>query len=176
MSTLKTIINLSLFILGSGVCLYGALNGSYIYTGFTAIAVLLVHIAIVNYRVAEACIIIIAGIVGAFAETVNVSSGFYHYIAIDEHIKLIPNWIILIWFLIGSMARHGLAIFYKHKILLPVIGAVGALIIYFVGTRTGVLHFTPLDHTSIAGSIIIWALAIIFILILGNRFIETVQR
>lgn len=176
MSAFKTIINLLLFILGSSICIYGALHGIYVTTGFSVIAILLVHIAIVNFRIAEASIIIIAGIVGAFVETVNVSSGFYHYIAIEESEKFLPNWIVLIWFLIGSTARHGLAIFYKNKILLPVVCVIGASLIYLVGTRSGVLHFTPLDYTSIVGSIVLWAIALIFILIVGNRFIETIQR
>lgn len=176
MSGLKTLINLVLVVVGSWVCFYGALHGIYYETTIIVVALLLAHIAIVNYRVAEACIIIMAGIVGSFVEMINSSFGFYHYIEVEESIKLLPTWIILFWFLVGSTARHGLAVFYRKKILLPLIGGVGATIIYFAGSKSGVLHFAPANKTAVALSIVFWALAIIFILLVGNRFVEEVHN
>lgn len=172
MSGLKSLINAVIVALGSWACIYGALHGTEFKTAVIVVSLLLAHIAIVNFRVAEACIIIMAGIVGSFVEIINSSFGFYHYFALEESTRLLPTWIVLFWFLIGSAARHGLAVFYRKKVLLPLIAVVGAGVIYIVGSKSGILHFTPANNTAIVVSMLLWALAIIFILMLGNRFIE----
>lgn len=172
MTILKNLTNLTLVVIGIGICLYGAVSGFYAVTIICAFLLVLIHIGIVNYRLAEACVIIIAGIVGSFTEIINLSLGFYDYVNFDDQTMLLPTWIILIWFLIGSSARHSLSVFSSKLILIPVAGIVSSVSLFAAGGLSGAIRFQPVDRLSMGLTILFWAIAISFILLVGNRFFE----
>jgi len=171
MSGFKKIINLLSVILGIAICLYGAIHGKSLDAIPLVLLLLLVHISLVNYRVAEACIIIISGIVGSFTEVVNISFGFYDYIKIEEQTALLPTWIVLLWFLIGSSARHALSVFASKSILIPVAGLLGGLAIFAAGGLSGAIRFQPVDKLSMVLAVLTWSVALSFILVIANRFV-----
>ena len=172
MPWLKKFANIASVIVGIWICLYGAVNGIYFVTTIAVLLLLLIHIALVNYRLAEACVIILAGIVGAFTEVINISSGFYDYAGFEEQAVLLPTWIVLLWFLVGSTARHALSVFSSKPVLMPVAGLIGSSTIFGAGALSGAIRFQPTDGLSMGLAIFLWAVAIIFILYVGNRFFE----
>lgn len=169
---LKNIANLALVIAGISICLYGAVKGIHAVTTIFVLLLVFIHIGLVNNRLAEACVIIIAGIVGSFTEIINLSLGFYDYANFNHDVALLPTWIVLLWFLIGSSARHALYVFSTRTALTPVAGLIGSVSLFAAGGLSGAMRFQPVDRLSMGLTILFWAIAISFILLVGNRFFE----
>ena len=170
MTWFKNTANLILVVLAISICLYSAVSGLRLLPTISVLLLILVHIAIVNYRLAEACVIIIAGIVGSFTEVINLSIGFYDYINFEEQAMSLPTWIVLLWFAVGSSARHALAIFFRRNYLIPVAGIAGGIGLLAAGGLSGAIRFQPTVSMTLA--VVTWAIAISFILVIGNRFFD----
>jgi len=175
MSLIKNFVNLALVIVGIGICFYGAVNKIYITTTVSVLLLLFIHIGLVNYRLSEACVIMVAGIVGSFTEIINLSLGFYDYAGFTEQTSFLPTWIVLLWFLIGSSARHSLSMFSSKPALIPVTALVSSVSLFAAGGLSGAFRFQPVDRLSMGFAILFWAIAISFILLVGNRFFEQTQ-
>lgn len=169
---LKKFANIASVVIGIGVCLYGAVTGIYLATTVAVLLLLLVHIALVQYSLSEACVIILAGIAGSFTEIINISFGFYDYAGFEEQAVLLPTWIVLLWFLVGSSARHALSVFFSKPVLMPIAGIIGAIMLFTAGALSGAIRFQPVDKLSMGLAIFFWAITIIFILYVGNKFFE----
>lgn len=172
MSWFKNTVNLALVALAISICLYSAVSGLRLLPTISVLLLILVHIAIVKYRLAEACVIIIAGIIGSFFEIINLSMGFYDYMNYEEQAMLLPTWVVLLWFAVGCSARHALAIFFRKTYLIPVAGIAGGIGLLAAGGLSGAMRFQPTDKISMTIVVISWAVAISFVLVIGNRFFD----
>ena len=172
MSRLKRLVNIVIAIFGIGLCFYDATKGNGLVITFIILAFLIVHSIFVSDHVMEISIIIIAGLIGALAECINVLAGFYQYVAADEQLKFLPVWIILIWFVVGTTARNAFGRL-SDKVHLTLLASIlFALSIYSAGVKTGALLFSAHDIKTVGLSMLSWAIAFSLIIIFSNKYFQ----
>ncbi len=175
MSWFKKLVNLLLVITGMAFCLYGAVHNTIFVTTVAVLLLLLIHITIVSNRLPEASVIIMAGIIGSFIEVLNTSFGFYDYAGFEDQVRALPTWVVLLWFVVGSSARHILSVFCRKIIFMPIGSVIGAVTIFGAGALSGVMRFQPTDGVAMFLAVLLWAIAVNLILLVGNRFFEPPQ-
>ena len=156
--TVKTIFNPLVLILGVGISLYGAVYNNSIICGFAIIALLIAHAVSWKQPLAEVSVIIMAGIVGACVESINVVLGFYEYGTPTFQDALLPTWIITIWFVIGATIRHAFQWLSHHLLLSAMMGALLGGVIYYIGSKLGVLYFRDSATGNLALALFAWML------------------
>jgi hypothetical protein len=156
---IKASFNPLVFILGIAISLYGAVYNHAIICGAGIIALLIVHAVSWKQPFAEVSVIIMAGIIGACVETINVALGFYEYGTPTFQNALLPTWIITIWFVTGATIRHTLHWLSRHLYLSSMMGALLGGLIYFAGSKLGVIQFRGDSNRFLFLAILLWALA-----------------
>ena len=172
MSRLKRLTNIMIAICGIGLCLYDATKGDGLGITLIILAFLIAHSILVDDQVMEISIIIIAGAIGSLVESINVMAGFYQYVTVDEQLKFLPTWVILIWFLVGTTARNAFGGLSNKVHLTFAASVLFALSIYSAGVKTGALLFSIENITTIGASILSWSIAFAAIIIFSNKYFQ----
>jgi hypothetical protein len=165
----KIIYNFFLLLVGIGISLYGAIHGKNIISAFAILILLLFHVAWSRQPLAEACVIIMAGIAGACVESVKLTLGIYEYGTAAFQFALLPTWVVTVWFVTGAAIRHTFRWLSRYLLLSPVIGAVLGSLVYYTESRLGVMRFqSGFEHFSLAASVP-WALVFPVLIIIGHK-------
>lgn len=170
MGWLKPTCNLLLTILGIWVCFYGAIEGKYLFTSITVFLLLIAYIITVKKGMIEACVIIFAGIIGAGVESINITIGVYQYVSTADQFALLPTWIIMVWFLVGTTTRQLFASLSNRFATTSVTGAVIGTLIYYIAAKLGAIEFTSSNTPFSVIPILLWSLAFPLIIYIGNQF------
>lgn len=166
------LINLAVVFFGIGLCFYDALHGHGLTITLIVLSILIAHAAIVKDHAMELSIIVIAGVIGAIVECLNVSLGFYQYITAAEQVKFLPTWIILVWFLVGATARNAFGGVSTKFYITLISGLLFAISLYAAGAESGALVFKHTGLVSVVIPIVLWATAFTAIVNFSNRYFE----
>ena len=166
----KILSNLAILIIGIWICFYGAVQEKYLLTLVSVLVLLAAHLLIAKDPIKETSTIILSGMVGAIVESINVGFGIYQYSSAADQAALLPNWIILIWFLIGTTARHAFAKLANRIVLTIIVGVICSSTIYYAGSYIGALQFAVDSMLLIGIAILLWVLAFLVIIFIGNQF------
>jgi hypothetical protein len=165
----KGFCNLTLLILGIGICLYTAVHGKYIAGGFAIITLLVLHVTSTQDQFAEASVIILVGIVGGIAELINTSVGIYEYNTSPFQFALLPTWIVSIWFVVGATVRYTFRWLAHRLITAAAMGAMLGSLTYYVASKLGVISFTNTYANYAIASSLAWSVAFPVIIVIGHR-------
>jgi len=165
----KAALNPLFLLLGIGISFYGAVHNNAIVCGFAVIALLILHTAIWKQPFSEISVIILAGILGACVESINVTLGFYEYGTPTFQDALLPTWIITIWFVIGATIRHAFQWLSRHLLLSAMMGALLGSVVYYIGSKIGVLYFRDTAIRNLMLALLAWILVFPLLVTVGHH-------
>ena len=170
MDWLKPSCNLLMTIAGIWICFYGAIEGKYLLTSTAAFLLLIAHVSTSKNRMIEASVIICTGIIGAAIESINLTIGVYQYISSTEQFALLPTWIVMMWFFVGTTTRQLFANLSNRFATTSVTGALIGTLIYYVAAKMGAIEFSSNNTPFSVIPILLWSLAFPLIIFIGNQF------
>lgn len=148
MATVVT--NVVLFQVGWFACVLGAANGVP-WIGLVAVgAVAAWHIAQARDRSAELRLLLLATGLGALFETLLARTGWMQFNAGVWVAGMAPAWMVVLWANFATMLNVSLRPLRDRLLLVALLGAVGAPIAYFGGSRLGALELTEVAPALIA--------------------------
>jgi len=160
--------NFILFQLGWFACVLGA-SSALPWAG-TGIALLIVgwHLSRAAQPRRELVLILAAGAVGLFFETLLISSGTVHYPHGVLPGGLAPHWMVALWMLFATTLNLSLAWLKRRVALAAVLGAIGGPLAYAGGAKLGALVFVH-EATGLLAIGAGWALLTPLLILLARR-------
>ncbi|WP_455223267.1 DUF2878 domain-containing protein [Kaarinaea lacus] len=165
----KMTFNPAVLLLGVGISLYGAVYDKYIICGFAILTILILHVVSSKLPLVEICVIIMTGVIGACVETINVMMAVYQYGTPTFQDALLPTWVVTIWFVIGAAIRHTFHWLSRHLLISSMMGALLGGLIYFAGSKLGVIQFRGDSNRFLVLAILLWALAFPLLTTIGHQ-------
>ena len=167
---LRSSCNCTLVLLGIWICIYGAVHHKYIVSPVAIVLLLSAHILAAKHGMIETCIVVMSGVIGAGVECVNLFAGIYQYTDSYHEPALLPTWVIMVWFLLGTTTRQVFHYLPKQIASQAIAGAVIGTSFYYVAAHMGAIIFTASNTPFSVIPVLLWSLAFPLIMYIGNRF------
>ena len=143
---------------------------SIFLSAVTVFLLLVAHLIASQDSMIETCVIIMAGIIGAGVECINIVAGVYQYTYTAYEPALLPTWIIMAWFLPGNTTRQIFSYLSRQIATLSIAGAVTGTTFYYVAANMGAIVFTSSTTPFSVIPILLWSLTFPLIIYIGNQF------
>jgi hypothetical protein len=156
--TMKSLIkNMILFKIGWTACVGSAAQG---HPWIGAIVILLIcgeHIWTAQRRSPEAFLLLAAGLLGLFWETLLVNLGLLEYGSGVLHEWIAPYWIVALWLLFATTLNSSLKWLSRRWELASLVGLICGPAAFFAGERMGAVNFNQ-NHVSLLAIGLGWAI------------------
>ena len=167
--------NLFLFQAGWIICVMSVAENSYITAYIAIVFVIIIHFSVVKYYdilnwKKEFALLICAGLLGLFIDSINVHLGIFETTLRQEDNYFAPLWLIGLWLLFSLTINHSLS-WLKNKLVLSMgLGAIFAPSAYYAGVELGALYLpTQTLTTSLFVIAIEWSVVMPIILLLNHK-------
>ena len=144
LSLATLVTNAVLFQLGWFACVLGAARQAS-WIGLAAVAAIVAwHVANARERGRELRLLLLATAVGALFETLLVQAGWLRFDSGVWISGVAPFWMIALWANFATTLNVSLRSLRDRRVLTALLGAIGAPLAYFSGSRLGALELTEL--------------------------------
>jgi hypothetical protein len=163
------LVNGALYQTGWFACVLGGATGRPWLGAATGLALVLVHLALVEHRADEARFVALAALAGTAIDSAQQAAGTVafpsgHYVA-----WLCPVWLTALWAQFATLPSHSLAWLAGRPIVSAFLGAAGGPLAFLAGERLGAVAF-PLGRAVGCGVLaVVWAVAFPLLLRLAAR-------
>ncbi len=136
-------INVALFQAAWFAAVLGAAHGMLWLGPLVMIPTLMVHLLLQQNRRGEVKLLVAAGLIGFFFDTVFVAGGVFSPL---QHIfprPFSPPWMICLWLNFAATLNVSMAWLRGHYLLAAAFGAIGGPLAYYSGARLGATGALP---------------------------------
>ncbi|RMF75480.1 MAG: DUF2878 domain-containing protein [Acidobacteria bacterium] len=154
------LINLGLYQIGWFCCVLGAARGQGTAGGLVALALVLVHVALLEDRSGEAPLLALAGGFGLAVDSTLGSLKLLDYASPSPWSPLAPVWIVALWIQLATLLRFGLAVMVGRPGLAALLGAAGGPLAFMIGERLGAVRFAEPAWIALLALGVLWAIAL----------------
>jgi hypothetical protein len=163
------VLNVTLYQVGWFCCVLGAANGRPLLGALLALALVLVHVALVRRRAREVVLLVAAALTGGAVDSVQSCLGLLRFESGYVIGCIAPPWIAVMWMQFATLFRFALSFLSGRRLLAAVLGALGGPFAFWVGSRLGGVSFGDPAWRSLLALGVVWALVLPFLLGLTAR-------
>lgn len=164
----RTVVNVVLFQLAWFACVVSAANELALLGTLSAVAVVGIHLTLVERARPELLLILAAALIGAAWESVVIASGLLTYPSGFFAPGIAPHWIIAMWALFATTLNVSLGWLRDRAWLAAVLGAVGGPLSYLAGNRLGAVEIADIA-TALGAQAAGWAVLMPALIWLATR-------
>jgi hypothetical protein len=151
------LLNVALYQTGWFACVLGGASGWPWLGAATGLALVLVHLALVERRADEAKLVAFAALAGTVIDSAQQDAGTVAFPSGHYAAWLCPIWLTLLWAQFATLPCHSLAWLSGRPIVSALLGAAGAPLAFLAGERLGGVTF-PLGRAVGCGVLaLVWA-------------------
>ena len=162
-------VNLAASEAGWFACVYGAANAMPWLGPIIVLALLLLHLRLAKRPMMEMRVIMSAVLLGLFADSILVASGWVSYPSGNWVQGLAPYWILAMWALFATTLNVSMKWLRRRKKMAVVLGAAGGPLAYMAGEGLGGIRFEE-PIFALSALAIIWAMAMPLLVSLATRW------
>lgn len=156
-------INYALYQVGWFACVLGAASHRP-WTGFLVAVILIgVHLTLSLERSLEARLLVLATVVGAVVEMVQMAAGTYRFTSGTVNSALPPPWLLAMWAQFATTFRFSLRRVIRRPLYAALFGATGGPIAFLAGARLGAVILLPPLTQGLLRLSISWAIALVIV-------------
>jgi apolipoprotein D and lipocalin family protein len=149
-------------------CVLSAAYGVPWIGAAVAIAVVVVHIGLVDKRTAELKLIGAAVVVGLLVDTVLLRSEALRFVSGTWPEGFAPYWMLSLWAAFATTLNHSLRWVARRPLVATLLGAIGGPLAYLAGAKLGALHLEALQSAlPLIG--VAWGIAMVALSLLAMR-------
>lgn len=164
----QTLINLTLYQVGWFACVLGAAAGRPRAGAVLALAMVVVHLALVADRATETRLVLASGALGLALDSLQLNLGVFRYPSGTLVGGLAPLWIVALWMQFATLLHFGLRWMAGRYLLASLLGFLGGPLSFWGGERLGAIEFaSPAAYLALA---CVWAIAMPALVWLGDRY------
>ena len=157
------LINYALYQIGWFACVLGGASHRP-WTGFLVAMILVgVHLMLSLEPSLEARLVVLATVVGAVVEIVQIAAGTYRFTSGAIYDALPPPWLLAMWAQFATTFRFSLRTVIRRPVRAALFGAAGGPIAFLAGERLGAVSLLPLLTHGLLRLSISWAIALVVI-------------
>ncbi|MEO7134484.1 MAG: DUF2878 domain-containing protein [Vicinamibacterales bacterium] len=155
------LVNYALYQVGWFACLLGAASHRP-WTGFlVAMSLVGVHLALSVERSIEIRLVVLATVVGALVEAIQIATGTYRVTSGTVVDVLPPPWLLAMWAQFATTFRFSLRNVIMRPLPAVVFGAAGGPLAFVAGERLGAVTLLPPLTYGLFRLSISWAIALV---------------
>lgn len=169
-ATLSKIINVLLYQVGWFSCVLGAALGFPISGAVGALALVTIHLLLVDERKTEIKLMLCACLLGVVVDSLQQAVGLFTFRADPRWPLWLPLWVFVIWAQFATLFRFALHWLAGRYLLGALFGAIGGPLAYWGGIRMGAATFGGSPELALISLAVVWALVMPLLLWLNQRF------
>ena len=155
------LINYALYQIGWFACVLGGASHRP-WTGCLVAMILVgVHLALSVERSIEIRLVVLATVVGAVVEAIQMATGTYRFTSGTMSDALAPPWLLAMWAQFATTFRFSLRSVVMRPVPAVLFGAVGGPLAFLVGERLGAVTLLPPLGYGLFRLSICWAIALV---------------
>ena len=155
------LINYALYQIGWFACVIGGASHRP-WTGFLVAMILVgVHLALSVERSLEVRLVVLATVVGAVVEAIQIWTGTYRFTSGTVSDALPPPWLLAMWAQFATTFRFSLRSVMMRPVSAVLFGAAGGPIAFLAGERLGAITLQPPLAYGLFRLSISWAIALV---------------
>jgi hypothetical protein len=163
------LLNLALYQAGWFACVLGGAHGRPWHGAAAGLALVLVHLALVERRAEEAKFVALAALAGTAIDSAQQAAGTValpsgHYAA-----WLCPGWLTVLWAQFATLPCHSLAGLAGRPIVSALLGSAGGPLAFLAGERLGGATFPQGRTVGCAVLAVVWGVAFPLLMRLSER-------
>ena len=131
------LVNVALYQAGWFACVLGGASGRPWLGAATGLALVLVHLALVERRADEGKFVALAALAGTAIDSAQQAAGTVAFPSGHYAVWLCPVWLTLLWAQFATLPCHSLAWLAGRPIVSALLGAAGGPLAFLAGERLG---------------------------------------
>ena len=163
------LLNLSLYQTGWFACVLGGAHGRPWLGAAAGLALVLVHIALVERRAEEAPFIVLAALAGTAIDSAQQAAGTVAFPSGHYAAWLCPGWLTVLWAQFATLPCHSLAWLAGRPIVSALLGAAGGPLAFLAGERLGGVTFPQGRAVGCAVLAVVWGVAFPLLMRVSER-------
>ncbi|PLX99572.1 MAG: DUF2878 domain-containing protein [Desulfuromonas sp.] len=167
---MATLVNITLYQVGWFCCVLGAAWGYPLSGGLAALALSVLHVALVEDRKPEIKLMLAAMLIGIVVDTGQQAFGIFAFKTDPAWPLWLPLWIFVIWAQFATLFHFALNWLRKSYLLAALFGGIGGPLAYYAGVRLGAATFPAEITMSIVSLAVCWAVVTPFLVFLSGKF------
>jgi len=167
---LKTVlVNVGLYQAGWFACVLGGAHGFPLLGAAIGLGLLLVHLTLCRERGKEIVTVLLAGLTGTIADSIQAFSGVFVFLSGHWSPWAVPLWISVMWLQFGTLFHFALGWLSGRYLLSALLGAFGGPMAFLTGERLGAATFPKGHGFSLLALAIVWAFVLPLLVFIADR-------
>ncbi len=163
------LINYAFYQVGWFACVLGGASHRP-WTGLLIAVILIgVHLTLSLERSLEARLLVVATVVGAVVEMVQIAAGTYRFTSGTANDALPPPWLLAMWAQLATTFRFSLRWVITRPVSAALFGAAGGPIAFLAGERLGAVTLLPPLTLGLLRLSMSWAIALVVLSVVVRR-------
>lgn len=158
-SVAARLVNVGLYQAGWFACVLGGAGGWPWLGAATGLALVLVHLALVQRRADEATFVALAALAGTAIDSAQQAAGTVAFPSGHYAAWLCPIWLTVLWAQFATLPCHSLAWLAGRPIVSVLLGAAGGPLAFLAGERLGGVTFPSGRAVGCGLLALVWAAA-----------------
>jgi len=153
------LLNLALYQAGWFACVLGGAQGRPWLGAAAGLALVLLHLALVERRAEEAKFVALAALAGTAIDSAQQAAGTAAFPSGHYAAWLCPGWLTVLWAQFATLPCHSLAWLAGRPIVSALLGAAGGPLAFLAGERLGGVTFPQGRAVGCAVLAVVWGVA-----------------